>query len=60
MPLVFKGDVTRHGFDEGILRAVLGVLRVFHKGIADTVNGFEVPQIERLKIPLHGFASLFP
>ena len=58
MPLVFKGDVARHRLDEGVLRAVLGVLRVFHKGIADAVNGLEVPQIKRFKISLHGSASL--
>ena len=57
VPFIFKGDPAGHRLDKGILRAVLSVLRVFHKGIADPVDGPEVPQIERFKIPLHGFSS---
>ena len=60
MPLIFKGNVTGHCFHKSILCAVLSICGVFHKGITNTVDCLKVSQIERFKIPLHGFASLFP
>ena len=43
MPLILEGNTAGHCLDEGILRAVLGVRHIFHKGIADAVDSLEVP-----------------
>ena len=58
MPLTFKIKAAGHSFYKGILCAVLSICGVSHKGIANTVDCLKVSQIERFKIPLHGFASL--
>ena len=58
MPLIFKIKAAGHSFYKGILCAVLSICGVSHNGIANTVDCLKVSQIERFKIPLHGFASL--
>lgn len=46
VPIVFKGDLSRHGADEYVLGAILCVLWVFHKRVTDAINRLHMPSVK--------------